>query len=237
MKSLDEIVNDAYDVFSGHKPGEHLDACTHCCMKESEATRLKTIPLRQIPIELLTEYQDAAKPKELDNNELKYFAPRYLELIKNFKYPSYEPLLSLTRFGYLNESDWTQKERNVLKEFAAGFFKKYLNSRNHPTFATPTEVLLMFYKAKIDIQPLLNVWQKSNTVDSLLHFNQLLEAVDFNKRGEPKIRDAFSDDIFNDIVCNWLFSSEVKKKIREEIEKVLMSSDSSLTESEKESLS
>ena len=95
----------------------------------------------------------------------------------------------------------------------------------------------MFYKAKIDIQPLLDLWQKSNTQDSLLHFNQLLEDVDFNKHGKPKIRNAFSDDIFNDTVCNWLFSNDVKKKIRKEIEKEIMKSDSSLTESEKESLS
>ena len=95
----------------------------------------------------------------------------------------------------------------------------------------------MFYKAKIDIQPLLEEWQNSSTEDSLLHFNQLLEDVDFNKNGEPKIRDSFSDDIFNDKICNWLFSNKVKKKIREEIEKVILRSDSSLTESEKESLS
>lgn len=236
MKPLNEIVNDAYDVFSGNRPGEYLDACTHCCMKESDADLLKSTPLREISVELLTEYQDAAKPRELDKSELKYFTPRYLELVKDYSFPSYEPLLSLNRFGYLKKSDWTQKERELLNDFASSFFKKHINSRKHPTFTTPIEILLMFYKAKIDIQQLLSEWQNSNSVESLLHFNKLVEDLDFNIYGEPKVRDAFSDEIFNDIISNWLSAEQVKRKFREDIEREILDDNSSLSESEKESL-
>ncbi len=83
LKELNNIVEQAYQLFSGNQPGEYLDACTICCMKESHAAELKSMPLREIPLELLEEYQDAARPERLNLRELKYFAPRYLELVKN----------------------------------------------------------------------------------------------------------------------------------------------------------
>lgn len=236
MKTLDNIVNAAYNVFSGNKPGEYLDACTHCCMKESNAELLKSIPLRQIPIELLKEYQDAAKPVILDLSELKYFAPKYLEFLSKQEYLSYEPLLSLDRFGYFDVAAWTTEERQLLDDFSILFFREYLNTKNHENFATPIEILLMFYKGKFDIQPLLDEWEKCTSSESLLHFNQLLDEINFNQHREPKVRNAFSDETFSELICSWLFARKIKEKFKNQIEKALLEPGESLSESDKENL-
>lgn len=237
MKTLDNIVNEAYNVFSGNKPGEYLDACTHCCMKESNAELLKSIPLRQIPIELLKEYQDAAKPVKLDLSELKYFAPKYLEFLSKQEYLSYEPLLTLDRFGYFDRAAWTKEERQLLDDFSILFFREYLNTKNHENFTTPIEILLMFYKGKFDIQPLLDEWEKCTSNESLLHFNQLLDEINFNQHREPKVSNAFSDETFSELICSWLFARKIREKFKNQIEQALLEPVESLSDSDKENLS
>ncbi len=237
MKSLDDIVEDAYQVFAGNKPSEELDACTACCMTEANASLLRSLPLRKIPLEPLYEYQDAAKPNKLNLSELKYFAPKYLEFIKNRQYPSYEPLLSLTRFGYFTKSDWSSEEWRVLNDFSKVFFREFINSRDSGTFATPIEILLMFYKGNFDVHGLLKEWEESSSNENLLRFNQLLEEIKFTKNGENKVRDAFSDDTFSEIICNWLFSESIKEKVKVQIENAIMNPDQSLSEDERETLS
>ncbi len=232
MKTLSDIVNEAYRIFSDNEPGEHLDACTHCCMKEADAKLLKSIPLKQIPLKLLQEYQDAAKPENLNIKELKYFAPKYLEFIKDYQYPSYEPLLSLNRFGYFDKSDWTTEEWKLLNDFAIEFYKKYIRSAIDKTCTTPIEILLMFYKGNLDVRCLLREWEKCSSPESLLHFNQLLEEISFDIHEGPTVMDAFSDDTFSNLVCHWLFSERVKGKFKKEIEQAILEPNASLSESD-----
>jgi len=237
MKTLNDVVNEAYKVFAGNKPGEYLDACTHCCMKQADADALKAMSLRQISSALLKEYQDAAKPVKLVQEELRYFAPRYLELIKDFDYPSYEPLLSLNRFGYFEPTDWTAEESRLFNEFSALFFRQYLHANHHKTFTTAIEILLMFYKAKFDLQPVLDEWEQCTSVEGLLHFNYLMDSIHINKQGIPKVTDAFSDEQFSEIICAWLFSEKIKEKFKTEIEEKLMGTDELLNEEIREALS
>ena len=122
MQNLNNLVKEAYDVFAGHQPKAEIDACTCCCMTEEDAQALVALPVDEIPLAVLRKYQEAATPEKLDKGELKYFAPRYLELIKSYQYPSFEPALALTRFTKIRSSDWTEEERQLLDDFAIAFF-------------------------------------------------------------------------------------------------------------------
>jgi len=236
LEALNHIIEQAYELFSGNKPGEYLDACTICCMKESDAAELKSIALRHIPLELLTEYQDAARPEKLDLRELKYFAPRYLELVKNYQFPSFEPLLSLSRFGYFKASDWTEAERTLLDKFALLFFKDYLNSIDKKDLPS-VDALLMFYKGNFDIKMLLVAWEKTESDESLFHFSKLLDTMRITKWGKLEVTDAFSDGQFNQQIIQWISSVKVKKLFREKIEQTIMKPGEIFTASDLEELS
>jgi len=132
MKNLNNLIDTAYEIFAGHQPQEEMDACTVCCMTQEDATALKTIPVGKISKKILTKYQDAARPEKLDKGELKYFLPRYLELIKSYQFPSYEPVSALTRFSSLKATDWTISEKALLQDFALAFFHQFIHS-NNPT--------------------------------------------------------------------------------------------------------
>lgn len=236
MDTLENIVDKIYERFSFYKLGDNLDACTLCCLKDSEAKLLKSLPLKEISHALLTAYQDAAKPNELDLNELKYFTPRYFELIKEYQYPSYEPCMSLSRFGHFDKANWSQNEYELLENFANLFFSDYINSIDHKTYTTPIEILLMFHKGNFDINTLLNDWGNFSSIENLLHFNLLMDEIEFDNKGLPKIRNAFSDERFNEIICNWIFSNKIKAKFRTEIEKAILTQDTKLSDNDIENL-
>jgi len=237
LKEIDKIIKDIYKEFSGNKPGEYIDACTHCCMSEENARKLKRHSLREIPLELLKEYQDTAKPKKLNLSELKYFTPRYLELIKDFQFPSWEPLLSLNRFGYIKDSEWTEKERGLLNRFALELFKNYLNSNPKKVSISPIEILLMFQKGNFKIKPLLKEWEQSEEKWNLIHFSNLLGELKITKKGILKVSDAFSDEAFNEKICTWIESKKVKEIFKRKIEIGIMNSHEIFTNKELQELS
>ena len=204
MKNLNNLIREGYDIFSGHQPKTAIDACTCCCMTEEDAKQLVSLSVDKIPLAVLTKYQDAATPEKLDSGELKYFAPRYLELIKSYQFPSFESVLSLTRFGKVKAYHWTKQERQLLDEFALAFFNQYLQSKNPKTTASAIDILLMFYKGKFDIRPLLGLWDSMKSKASYDHFQSLSAEIVLDKKGRQTIVNAFSDDGFNKIILAWL---------------------------------
>ncbi len=226
MKELDLLINEAYKLFSGNKTNEKLDACDTCCLNKEEVDNLKSTELKKIPIELLTEYQNAAKPEILNIVELKYFTPKYLEFLNNYQFPSIDQVLSLNRFGYFKESDWTIEEWTLLNNFAKFYFIRHLNlDINEPHYISTIEVLLMFYKGNFNINTLLNEWLKQSSDESIFCFKELLGDIDFENSRKPKVKDTFSDEQFNKIICNWIFSNPVKNKFKKELKTTIIGTD------------
>ncbi len=233
--SIKNIVEKAYHIFSNYRPQEYLDACTVCCMSKTDEAALKSIAIRQVSRDLILEYQDAAKPETLNPDELKYFTPKFLELVAKNQFPSYEPILSFTRFGMLKLEDWNEEERALLDEFSELYFKEQLSYKNEDF--PILDVLLMFYKGGFKIPNILGVWEKESSIMSTLLFADLLDIIHFSKKGIPRVEDAFSDEKFSAIVCNWIFSEPVKKKFRQDFENIIMSNPTELDDKVLQSLS
>jgi hypothetical protein len=207
---LNKIVEQAYVLFSGNKPDSITDACTSCCMSEEDAQLLLSTPLRQIPLDLLSQYQDAAKPLNLNLKEVKYFLPRYLDLISVFKFPSYEPCLALTRLSPFSVDGWNKEESNLLEAFSMQFFAEYVETMDHPEFVLPSEILLMFHKGGINVTSLLELWSRTTSLNGLIHFNWLLREIRFSKNNDVVNLDmTFSDDTFITYIYNWMSSETV----------------------------
>jgi len=204
MKNLNNLIDTAYDVFSGYQPQETIDACTVCCMTQEEAVIMTNTPVAQIPKSVLAKYQDAARPEKLDIGELKYLAPRYLELIKSYQFPSFEPVLSLTRFSSLKLSDWTSNEKALLQDFALSFFHQFLQSNNPTDEATAMDILLMFHKGNFDINPLLNCWNGPGSKARSQHLMYFNAEIKIDHKGNCKVQNHFADSAFSKVICNWL---------------------------------
>lgn len=232
MTQMDQLIEDIYKLFSGNQPGQYIDACTDCCMSPVDARRIKTIPLREIPLELMIEYQGAAKPAVLDLAELKYFAPRILEFIKDFQIPSFLPEVSLDRFSYFSDSDWTKEERQLLDAFALAFFGNYIAMPMQKDQLSLMEVLLMFYKGNFKINPLLQLWAACDQPASLLRFVQLLNSSEITRHGQFGIKNAFSEPIFETQFRTWLEAESTKAAFRQKIEQAIMEPSGEFTESE-----
>jgi len=218
VQEINDIIARAYTLFSGNKACQYLDACTHCCMSPSDAAKIQRLPLRQIPLALLQEYQDAAKPQTLVHEELKYFAPRYLELISQYQFPSFEPALSLSRFGHFEASDWTSTENDLLTDYALCFFEQYLYSQARKMPISPVNVLLMFYKGNFPLDPLLNFWRVRYARISVLHYSHFLADFSVNTNGNLYIKDAFANASFSQKLSNWLQSKVIKRMFKQKIE-------------------
>jgi hypothetical protein len=107
---LADIIQEAYRVFAPYRPHETLTVC-HCnsCMRVEEERLLLRTPLRKIPANLLAEYTNSAH----DWNdgpvarEMRYFLPRYFELIAANDPPDTMGIdICLRRLG---RSGWREK--------------------------------------------------------------------------------------------------------------------------------
>ena len=104
------VIEEAYRVFSAYRLGHDLIVC-HCpsCMTEEAKRQLVGAPLRSIPAELLAEYTNSAHSYDDDqvSRELRYFLPRYFELIAAHDYPDHGGLdICLRRLG---DADYRNK--------------------------------------------------------------------------------------------------------------------------------
>jgi hypothetical protein len=123
--AMHTIIVDAYTVFGAYRPGIRLNVC-HCgsCMSEVIEAELRTKPLREIDSLTLAEYTNSAHiMNEQSLYEVRYFLPRYLELIADDDYPDVNyPSECLRRLNDTKWStDWPPQEAFVLHRFFAEF--------------------------------------------------------------------------------------------------------------------
>jgi hypothetical protein len=221
MRTLEEIIDESYVLFAPYPPGEPLDVCTFCCMTEADATRLAGLPVRSIPRDLLTEYNDSAKPEKTSVTEVKHFLPRYLELVSQFQFPSHSCELSFSRLAPFDRNEWAPAEQQLLDDFSRAFFRKCLSTYPIPAFGERMEnILIMFRRAGFNIAPLLSLWEEDKTEESVLHFRDLHFHAFTNDR--KKLTNTFADAELAVLLSNWMDQSRVKARFASAIEALFM---------------
>ena len=217
---LKEIIDIAYETFAKYRANRPLDVCTDCCMKIEDEARLASLPVRQIPLDLLTEYNDSAKPAKTSIEEIKHFLPRYLELISEFNFPTHSTEISFSRLVPFDKNEWTETELELLDTFAKEFFKHCLSNYPISTFDRIDAILIMFCNAHFDINSLLHIWEETDNLESVLHFNDLYFHC-FNTK-KAKLSNSFDDGKLSGMLVNWIESKKVSRIFRERIEKVIL---------------
>jgi len=217
-----EIVNKGYELFAQYRVNRPLDVCTDCCMTIEDESKLASLPVKEIPLELLSTYNDSAKPEKTRIEEVKHFLPRYLDLIANYNFPTHSTELALSRIVPFDKSEWTKNELEFLETFAATFFQHTLKTYPIPSFYDRIDALLiMLWKAGFNIERLLKIWEETDTLQSVLHYNDL-HYHGFKEHNKNELSSGFGDKALWQVLTHWLQQDKTKKIFKLRIEQVIL---------------
>lgn len=123
---LQRIVADSYGIFARHVIDCDLAVChCACCMTPETMRELVSTPLREISAALLAEYTNSAHGWDDDRvaREMRFFLPRYLELIASYEPPDHIGLdICLRRMGRGGwRGKWPGDEEAVVDAFFEAF--------------------------------------------------------------------------------------------------------------------
>ena len=182
-------IEEAYRVFSAYRLGHDLIVChCPCCMTEEAKRQLVNTPLRSIPAKLLAEYTNSAHEYDDDQvpRELRYFLPRYFELIAAHDYPDHGGLdICLRRLG---DADYRNKWPRAEVESIDRFFDAFLNDSltrldlqlwpvGYRLAFDIKDVVTLVVTAGGDIDRLLHTWAGAEDPAAAIHIAALREDV------------------------------------------------------------
>jgi hypothetical protein len=164
---LQEVVDRSYRVFGRYRLNGNVVVCTcPVCVSDNDARLLAVTPLHDVAAPLLGEYTQSAHG--LVEDEMRYFLPRYFELLASGEDPS--PIGIEVCLARLGEADyrgrWPNDEVEVIDAFFAALFRSWLDApaRCHMGRVVLLrgldieELLCMVAYAGGDLAPLLRVW-------------------------------------------------------------------------------
>lgn len=225
---LAAIVAKAYEQFKGYTIGGALYVChCNCCMADKTERDLVSTPLRDIPAPILAEYTNSAHdydPAFVDR-ELRYFLPRYLDLIAGYDPPDHMGLdICLRRLGQAGwRARWPKEEAEV--ELIDRFFEAFLRqSADRLDLADwpvgwrldfrMADVLTMAITAGGDIGALLAAWDRAPDPAAAIHMAALRSNV-LIQTDRTYFHSAYLDDNPHaaDAIGVWLMRPEVTARI------------------------
>ena len=141
--NLRQIVEKSYEIFAKYKLGKTLDVCSHCVSDEEIAPLIKT-PLRDLSeTHIYSYYSSAQNYGEQEFYEMKYFLPRVLELLIEFKQPYHSLEISLNRFN-LEKNYFEVEEFEILNQFSKEYFAFCLENYPIPNSEEIDAIIIMF---------------------------------------------------------------------------------------------
>lgn len=215
---LKGIIEKCFQVFNKYKLGNTLEVCLHCVTAEQIEPLLKT-PLREISSEMIYKYYNSAQSNsEQELYEMKYFLPKVLESMTEFKFPYHSIEISLSRFN-LEKDNFEIEEREILNQFAENYFAFCLETYPLPDFENIDSIIIMFGLAGFQIPQILEIWIKKLEKNYLLHLNDFfINQVDYIPYKPFGLKNAFSTKEINDEIFNWFEQEKTKSTFAENIE-------------------
>lgn len=202
---LAAIVEEAYRVFGRYKLADTLTVC-HCnvCMTADVERELIKTPLRQIPSLTLAEYTNSAH--DWDDGpvarEMRYFLPRYFELIAAYDPPDNIGLdICLRRIGRGGwRSKWPAEEEQLIDRFLDAFLVASLARLDLALWPVGwrldfdfADVLTMIVTADGDLDRALAAWDGAADPAAAIHMAALRSDV-LTLNGRPCLDNPFLED-------------------------------------------
>lgn len=224
---LRATIEDAYAVFGAYDLGGTLIVCNCnvCVSKENERQLIQT-PLREIPAKLLAEYTNSAHGWDdvVVANEMRYFLPRYFELIAQGDPPDHMDLdICLRRLGHADWRDkWPDQEADVIDRFFDALIVSSLPQLGLARWPVGwrlsfdlTDVLTLIVTARGDIGRALAAWDAADDPAAAIHMAALRERLAF-KDGCMRLCSAYLERDHTDEAAHigaFLIRPEVNRRI------------------------
>lgn len=203
---LKTIVEEAYGVFGRYELTTPTLTVCHCnvCMTVETERELITTPLRKIPSNFLAEYTNSAH--DWDDGpvarEMRYFLPRYFELIANYDPPDNIGLdICLRRIGRGEwRSKWPVEEENIIDRFLDAFLVASLSRLGLVLWPVGwrlgfdlADVLTMIVTAGGNLDRALAAWDGAADPAAAIHMAALRDDV-LTLNGQPCFDNPFLED-------------------------------------------
>lgn len=223
--TLENIIEQAYKIFEKYTIGSTLDVCKRCCVSDSDEAILVNTPLREITTQQLRSgyYASARSYSDQELWEMKHFLPRVLELMANFEVPDAATETVFYRLELHKKDQWTAEEMKLLTDFSKLFFEKCLSYYPYtPDGEVISTYLVMFSSADFELKPILKAWEKAKSLESVLHFKDLvLYDCDYGKGDSIILKNAFNKPETNIEIEKWLNDKQTKASFSEKISLIL----------------
>lgn len=224
--NLEELIEHSYTIFEKYTIGKTLEVCKRCCVSDSDEAALVNTPLRQISTQQLRSgyFESARSNSDQELWEMKHFLPRVLQLMANFEVPDASTETVFYRLNLANRDKWLTEELQLLSDYSVLFFEKCLGYFPYsPDACDISTYLLMFSAAHFDLKPILKSWEKVNTLESLLNFNEfVLTGTEFNPENKLILKNTYTDAENNKAIIDWLNDKNVKANFSKKITRILL---------------
>lgn len=226
--ALQRSIDHAYSVFGSYRLRGKVDVCNcpNCLQSDAERHLLET-PLRQVSSSLLASYSHAAKPTDPEqvSKSLRYFLPRYFELIAAHDWPVHVfeagALKALAQAQY--RRTWPAHEVAAVDEFFEALFRATLSK---PVVLTDefdflnqdclvATILGLVIGAGGDVGPLLADWDLVVSESASLHLALLILRSQTSLRKNQRLRWAYDDGNAGaeKTILGWLARPMIKARI------------------------
>ncbi len=158
---LEAATQAVYQAFARYDaPHGLLDVCTACCMDAELEREMRRLPLHQLTQKHFYQYNDSAKSQVQPAREIKYLAPRLLELLAEGARLHHSTELYLDRLGRCEPGSFSATEQAALQGFALAYFAQGLEqwpAASDSLFQGDNafSILLMWAYARVPLEPLL----------------------------------------------------------------------------------
>lgn len=224
-EAVDRAVAQAYEVFAAYTPGAKLAVC-HCpvCMASETERVLLATPLRELSSDLLAEYTNSAHGYSEGRiaRDLRYFLPRYFDLIARDDPPDYLGLdTCLSRLGKADyRRRWPRAEIRAIDDFFEALFLRELERPVSSDDASMEHFLRFVAYAGADVYRMLELWDEDESIAATLHLARFVEDVAMDAfRGRLSL--VWSSIPGNDnrelesAVLAWLKRPDVKRRLED----------------------
>jgi hypothetical protein len=187
--ALKGTIEDAYRIFSDYTIHHSLTVChCNCCMTADDERLLLKTPLREIPARLLAEYTNSAHSWDDGPvaREMRYFLPRYLELIGLNDPPDHMGLdICLRRLGQAGwRAKWPAAEEDVIDRFFDALMEASLERLGLAKWPSGwrldfdiVDVLTLTVTADGDLERVLAAWDAGADPGAAVHMAAAREDV------------------------------------------------------------
>ena len=220
---LNRAIAALYDIFQSYRAVFPLHACDcPICMPEEMMREMVRMPLKQLSANYFYEYNNAPcdiSDKKTYADEIKYFLPRWFELLIQGERLHHSPKLFLSRLRECFPDYFSDSEREAVQHTANLLFRRRLHTFPWqddliPIHGSLFSSLAMFHIGGIDIRPMLADWRRTANPTAAAHYvdNMLYYKWDIGI-DNPFIE----DDDFKIFMLDWIEHPDHRRHFAEQI--------------------